>query len=136
MAIGAAGVLSTLWQVDDRATALLIARFYDLHLGDGLAPQSALQQAQQWLRTTTRKQFIAYASAAVIDGRIADAGMGLKLEASLMRSTYGHTRFASIWAWLNTKIKAGVPEETAQAHPDEKPFAHPYFWGGFIHLGL
>jgi CHAT domain len=38
MQIGATGVLGSLWQVDDLATALLMARFYDLHLGAGLTP--------------------------------------------------------------------------------------------------
>ena len=35
IALGAAGVLGTLWPVSDAATALLIARFYELHLGEG-----------------------------------------------------------------------------------------------------
>lgn len=37
-ALGAVGVLSKLWPVDDTATALLIARFYGLHMGRRLAP--------------------------------------------------------------------------------------------------
>jgi CHAT domain-containing protein len=45
MQIGAAGVLGSLWQVDDLATALLIARFYEFHFG-GLAPPAALSLAQ------------------------------------------------------------------------------------------
>ena len=35
IALGAAGVLGTLWPVSDAATALLIARFYELHLTEG-----------------------------------------------------------------------------------------------------
>jgi CHAT domain-containing protein len=34
-ALGAAGVLGTLWPVNDTATALLIAKFYELHMGAG-----------------------------------------------------------------------------------------------------
>ena len=48
--IGAAGVLSSLWPVDDLATALLIAKFYDLHMHERLAPPTALKGAQAWLR--------------------------------------------------------------------------------------
>lgn len=33
MALGTAGVLSILWAVDDRATALLVAKFYELFEG-------------------------------------------------------------------------------------------------------
>ena len=52
-ALGAAGVLGTLWPVNDTATALLIAKFYDLHMGGRLAPPTALRQAQLWLRQAT-----------------------------------------------------------------------------------
>jgi CHAT domain len=38
MQIGATRLLASLWQVDDLATALLMARFYDLQLGEGPAP--------------------------------------------------------------------------------------------------
>ncbi len=41
MAMGVAGVLGTLWPVEDRATALLVARFYDLHLGEGAPPPAS-----------------------------------------------------------------------------------------------
>ena len=37
-ALGAAGVLGTLWPVSDAATALLIAKFYDLHMGERTEP--------------------------------------------------------------------------------------------------
>jgi CHAT domain-containing protein len=52
-ALGAAGVLGTLWPVSDAATALLMAKFYELHMGSKLAPPAALRQAQSWLRQAT-----------------------------------------------------------------------------------
>jgi CHAT domain-containing protein len=58
--LGAAGVVATLWQVDDLATALLMAKFYDLHLAEKLAPPTALKQAQAWLREATRNELIAF----------------------------------------------------------------------------
>ena len=72
MQAGAAGVVGSLWLVDDLATALLMAKFYDLHLGGpkgsgpkgGLAPPTALRQAQAWLRDSTRMELAAYAKAA------------------------------------------------------------------------
>jgi len=47
---GAAGVISTLWSVDDESTALLAGRFY-AHWKEGrLSPPEALAAAQRWLR--------------------------------------------------------------------------------------
>ncbi len=50
---GAAGVVGSLWPVDDAITSALMARFYRLWRGDGLAPDEALRQAQRWVRDTT-----------------------------------------------------------------------------------
>ena len=50
---GACGVISTLWPVQDRATSLLIRRFYQHHLAERLAPAEALRAAQRWLRDIT-----------------------------------------------------------------------------------
>jgi CHAT domain-containing protein len=47
---GAAGVVSTLWAVNDKSTALLAERFYRHWKGDGMAPADALAAAQRWLR--------------------------------------------------------------------------------------
>src|SRR5262245_7492397 len=53
--IGAAGVIGTLWSVDDVSTALLMMRFYELHLAGRLEPAAALRSAQFWLRDRTRE---------------------------------------------------------------------------------
>ncbi|MGB8869020.1 MAG: CHAT domain-containing protein, partial [Rhodomicrobium sp.] len=63
--LGAGGVIGSLWQVNDAATALLMARFYELHIGGGLAPADALKQAKVWLRGATRRELIAYAKASL-----------------------------------------------------------------------
>ena len=63
--LGAGGVIGSLWPVDDLATALLMARFYDLHIDGGLAPMVALKQAKIWLRDAKRSELIAYAKAAL-----------------------------------------------------------------------
>jgi hypothetical protein len=47
---GAAGVVASLWPVNDNATRALMQTFYELHLRDGLAPPDALWHAQRWLR--------------------------------------------------------------------------------------
>ena len=47
---GAAGVVSTLWAVNETSTGLLAARFYEHWKGDGMEPPEALAAAQRWLR--------------------------------------------------------------------------------------
>ena len=69
-ALGAAGVLGTLWPVSDAATALLMAKFYDLHLEAGLDPPAALSGAQAWLRDATGDDLNGYAEVAAARGRL------------------------------------------------------------------
>jgi len=48
---GASRIVSSVWNVDDRASALLMSRFYTAMLSKGLAPAAALREAQlQMLR--------------------------------------------------------------------------------------
>ncbi len=53
---GAPAVVSSLWTVDDRSTALLMERFYRNHLEKGMTLSAALREAQLWLRDATRKE--------------------------------------------------------------------------------
>ena len=46
MYAGATRVVASLWQTDDRATAVLMGRFYEDLLGRGMSPASALRNAQ------------------------------------------------------------------------------------------
>jgi CHAT domain-containing protein len=52
-------MVGTLWPVSDVSTALLMCRFYELHLGSAagqpgpLSPALALRQAQLWLAQLT-----------------------------------------------------------------------------------
>ncbi len=46
LSAGASGVIVSLWSVDDRATAVLMERFYTGLFVDGLPPAEALRQAQ------------------------------------------------------------------------------------------
>jgi CHAT domain-containing protein len=56
LALGAAGVIASLWEVDDAATTLLMAKLYDLHLRGGETPPAALRHAQLWLRDADKAQ--------------------------------------------------------------------------------
>jgi CHAT domain-containing protein len=53
---GAPAIVSSLWTVDDRSTALLMERFYRNHIEHGMTGPAALREAQLWLRDATRKE--------------------------------------------------------------------------------
>jgi CHAT domain-containing protein len=65
MQAGVQGVIGSLWSVDDMSTAVLMARFYDLWLGDNLLPPEALRRAQIWLRDITAKELKNYFEASI-----------------------------------------------------------------------
>jgi CHAT domain-containing protein len=128
MQLGAAGVLSTLWQVDDLATALLMAKFYDLHLDQNLAPGTALKQAQAWLRAASKAELIAFGKAEATRAKL-DPSKLAELEASLKsrrRSAGTRGAFWNMLQGLATSV-----QQKFQSHP----FAHPYYWGGFVYHG-
>ena len=95
MTIGARAVLGTLWPVDDRATAMLTARFYDLHLSEGLAPATALRKAQLWLKSATREDLARYARAAETQGHLS-AHQARQLELALAGAAGEGVRFFGV----------------------------------------
>jgi CHAT domain-containing protein len=61
VAAGAAGVVSTLWSISDRATAFLMSRLYELLAEQPEEqPAVALREAQRWLRELTVREEEAY----------------------------------------------------------------------------
>ena len=62
VAAGAAGVVSTLWEVDDFATALIISKFYEGIFQANMLPVAALREAQLWMRSADGVAIDAYAS--------------------------------------------------------------------------
>jgi CHAT domain-containing protein len=140
LASGAAGVIGSLWQVDDRATALLMAKFYELHLAKGRTPSAALKEAQYWLRDATRGELLSFAQSLGGERRLDDAFL-LQLQDGLQRGTPRvGKRFAAIW----TRAQALTAEQSLSTEPikdksqadHERPYSHPYYWGGFVHMGL
>ncbi|MCL4299215.1 MAG: CHAT domain-containing protein [Anaerolineae bacterium] len=119
---GVPGVIGTLWSVDDLSTALLMIKFYELHLrgdltnGDELMPpDQALCSAQLWLRQVTNRELATY----------------FDQHYQRLSSTY-HRRFERMPA---ETVLAGMTRFSLAANPDACPFAHPYYWAPFIFVG-
>lgn len=109
---GARSLLLSLWEVDDRATALLMVRFYENLLGkrQGLArPMSkteALKEAKRWLRDLSREEV---------------RSLVAQLPVSLRRTA--------------AESERGKPRPRTQGEATIDSFAHPYYWAGFILIG-
>jgi tetratricopeptide (TPR) repeat protein len=108
---GARSVVLSRWKVDDRATTLLMVRFYENLLGrrKGTKPMGralALDEARRWLRGLDRKR------AALLAGG---------LERGNLRGT-------------KEEVPPLAGKEPALPGGD-KPFAHPAYWAAFVLVG-
>ncbi|MFL5243879.1 MAG: tetratricopeptide repeat protein [Gemmataceae bacterium] len=108
---GARAMVLSLWRVDDRATALLMTRFYENMLGtpEGdvtrMPKAQALAEAKQWLRSL---------SVSDVDRLTGDLPKGLPT------GTRG--------------LRKEIPQ-TANTTDSPRPFEHPYYWSAFILIG-
>jgi CHAT domain-containing protein/tetratricopeptide (TPR) repeat protein len=102
---GAAGVLGSLWPVDDASTALLMIQFYNVYIAERAPPAEALRKSQIWLRDASRQQLTAFVSSQVSSGRLSKP-QGQTLQAAL-----------------------------AGGNPGDKPFSHPFYWAAFQFYG-
>lgn len=117
---GASGVVSTLWPVDDFATALLVTKFYELQFRDVLAegektmqPVEALGRAQAWLRDLTWEKMESF----------------LQIHPQLER-------------WVGPRLDKPPPisrglasTPLAVGDSQSRPFSQPYFWAAFVFVG-
>ena len=93
---GARSLVLSQWKVDDRATALLMARFYQNLLGkrEGLSkpmPKAeALDEAKRWLRTLPDKQ---------VDAELAVIERGKKVPLVEPRKVHSERPFKHPYYW-------------------------------------
>ena len=74
MYAGAAGVVASLWKVDDDATAELMKKFYEAMFSEGLTPSAALRKAQLDLSRQNRWRSPYFWAGFVIQGQYAERG--------------------------------------------------------------
>ena len=138
-ALGAAGVVGALWQVDDLATALLMTKFYERHVVASLPPPAALRAAQMWLRDTSRRELEAFLGA--LQPMSAALELQNALSGTVGRSTVSRIRTPPV---KTAKGLAGALADASVrirdrlnriAKSKSAPFGEPYFWAGFVYVG-
>jgi hypothetical protein len=72
MYAGAAGVVASLWKVDDDATAELMRHFYEAMFKQGLSPSAALRKAQLELSRQNRWRSPYFWAGFVIQGQYSE----------------------------------------------------------------
>jgi CHAT domain-containing protein len=137
-ALGAAGVLGTLWPVDDDATGLLLAKFYEYHMAEGTDPPTALARAQAWLREATNTEIEGYTETLAKQGRLLSQHVA-EIKRNISAQGLLRSRNNAAIEWIGEKPGADAARGNADAPapgPVARPYAHPYFWAGFIYTGL
>ena len=126
---GARSVVSTLWSVEDLASAMLSLFYYDLREA-GLSRSSALQKAQQNLRNLTGKEFAARYQSAL-------AQHLEELHAAIMEKHRGAVNETESQKLLEAARKIEAQQRRLEGCAKEDlPFNSPYYWAGFVSQGL
>jgi CHAT domain-containing protein len=108
---GAASVVGSLWRVDDAATTLLMNRFYE-ELARGVTAPIALARAQRWLSSANRTEL-----SRTTEGWL--PSLRSRIEASTTR----------------LERDLAIPDGRPTRATADTPFADPYYWGAFVHVG-
>jgi len=124
---GARSVVSTLWAVDDLATALF-SIFYYQHRQEGKSRAEALRQAQIKLRSLKKDDLKEIY-------KLANTG---RKEARNKRNQYPPDSTEYLECDREYRKYAGVTIQIDKVinSPDEIPFSHPRFWAAFTCSGL
>jgi CHAT domain-containing protein len=112
-----------------------------VHMGDGLAPPTALRRAQTWLRQASNIDLVSYAKVAKSQGRLQIRHLA-EIEKALSVVGLKRSRNRALVQWIarDGKPKAHDANGDDTAAPATRmvptPYAHPYYWAGFGAVGL
>lgn len=104
---GVAGVVGSLWVVNDLSTTILIARFYYYWQEKKCTPPDALRKAQQWTRDT----------------------------ANVDKITYFQSSMPELSSQLISRTESSQSISTKNMHPSYSDFTSPFYWAAFTYVG-
>jgi CHAT domain-containing protein len=107
---GVSSVISSLWDVPDLSAALLMERFYANLLKRKMRVVSALQEAQAWVRKLNILDVVQYS-----EKWYRQASLKIRPEFFRLMRHYLYQ---------------------AKQNSTLCPFAHPYYWAGFVVSGI
>ncbi len=102
--LGAKGVISALWRVEENSTALLMCKFLELYFNEQNHPSVALTKAQIWLRDSSADQLSTF------------------LIELLQLDNINPIAIQNILAFLS------------EGRGRNKPYSNPYYWGAFTYM--
>lgn len=105
---GIPSIVYSLWQVEERATALILYLFYRNLIDRSLPAAHALRLAQLWLRDACGEQLADLAEEMVERAGEVDLPAGFR-------------------SWIK--------RQRTPARRNVRPYCHPYFWSAFCHMG-
>jgi CHAT domain-containing protein len=110
---GFAGVLASMWEVEDQSTAMLMQRFYALWRTEGMAPVQALREAQRWLRNATARDKTMFS--------IQRVPAPLRQVIAILTTI----------SFIGCRLVNAILRRRAKG-----PFEHPYWWAAFYFTGI
>lgn len=144
---GAAGVIASLWAVDDQATYLLMSRFAQLYLDPARRwpPARALAEAQRWLYEEATnavlmvfdplKEIAVAMTSSSLQQEVAEIAARQEREAPLPSGLVSGLR--SLRSSHRSRLDEVHLRAAARAmqEPDALPYADPVYWAGFVVTG-
>lgn len=144
---GAAGVIASLWAVDDHASYLLITRFFQFYLDQRTpcSPGQALVKAQRWLREEATNELLSKFDP-LVAAYDEEAGDQIQRQSYQHRNITSMSRTAPV---LSTSLRTADGNSSSQPlaniranaalwaedDPAGLPYSEPIFWAGFTITG-